>query len=69
MKIFKHVNMLIIKAETKIALARKEELAKISNVIKYEYFNEGIRLKDGIGPEAYVCEVITDNLDNQISIL
>ena len=44
--------------ETAVALARKEELSKISNVIKNEYFNEGIRLKDGIGSDAYVCEVI-----------
>ncbi|CAG2100159.1 unnamed protein product [Medioppia subpectinata] len=43
-------------SETRVALARKGELNKISNVIKNEYFNEGIRLKDGIGPNAYVCE-------------
>ncbi|XP_054152674.1 uncharacterized protein LOC128951449 [Oppia nitens] len=39
-----------------VALARKKELSKISNVIKNDYFNEGIRLKDGIGKEAYICE-------------
>ncbi len=40
-----------------MALARKEQLLKISNVVKNEYLSEGIRLKDGIGPNSYVCEV------------
>jgi len=40
-----------------VALARKEQLRKISNLIKNEYLSEGIRLKDGIGPNSYVCEV------------
>jgi hypothetical protein len=36
-------------------MARKYDLKKIGNNAKQLIFNHGIRLKDGIGPQAYFC--------------
>ena len=41
--------------QIEVVLARKQELEKIKFFTKEQNFEHGIRLKDGIGPEAYYC--------------
>ncbi len=41
--------------DIEVVLARKAELGKIGISVKEGYLNHGIRLKDGIGSQAYVC--------------
>jgi transposase-like protein len=40
--------------ELKVVMVRKYDLKKIGNNAK-QIFNHGIRLKDGIGSQAYFC--------------
>lgn len=42
-------------SDINVVLARKQELKKLDIKTKYEFRRHGIRIKDGIGVNAYVC--------------
>ena len=42
-------------SDINVVLARKQELKKLDTKTKYDFRRHGIRIKDGIGVNAYVC--------------
>ncbi|CAG2108479.1 unnamed protein product [Medioppia subpectinata] len=44
-------------SEIAVVLARKQEMRKLDLKTKYQYLRHGVRIKDGVGNDAFVCLV------------